>query len=266
METPDVVDAVSHHHQTIEAQAEGEAVVDVRIDAAEAQNVGVSHAAGQKFHPARAFADAAARAVADKAVDVQLESRLHEGKEAGAQADFHVACEDLREEGFLEVDEVGHGDAGADEHAFHLVEHRFMRGVGGFASEHFARGDEAEGRGFLGFHAPNLDGGGVGAQQVLHVLEPEGVLHVPRRVGFGDVQGGEVVPVVLNVGSVEDVEAHGEEDVLEFPLHDAHRVQTRFLHRFGPQGAAQGDVGPVGGECGIRGGAFDSSSCLFQGP
>src|SRR5690606_9215899 len=49
-----VVDAVAQHREALHAQAEGEAGVALRIDAAVAQHVRVDHAATQDLQPAHA--------------------------------------------------------------------------------------------------------------------------------------------------------------------------------------------------------------------
>ena len=58
----------------------------------------------------------------------------------------------------------------------------------------------------------DLNRGGVGAQQQI-LLQVKGVLHVPSRVVFGNVQGGEVVVVLLHLRSFGNAVAQTEEEV-----------------------------------------------------
>ena len=100
------------------------------------------------------------------------------------------------------------------------MEHRHVGGVSRVAAEHPPRHDRIDRR-FDGLHDPDLDRGGVGAQQgatrftVVHV---EGVVHVSGRVVGRKVEGTEVVPLVLDLGALGHSEAHTHENVLEaFP-------------------------------------------------
>ena len=94
VEQANIVDAVAHHRQARQAQAEGEAAPFFGIGAAGAQHGRMHQAAGQQLHPAGLFAHRAARAAADQALNIELESGLDEGEKAGAQAHRDVAMED----------------------------------------------------------------------------------------------------------------------------------------------------------------------------
>ncbi len=73
------------------------------------------------------------------------------------------------------------------------------------------------------FHDPRLDRRRVGPQEV-SAGEIEGVLVVAGGVVGRDVEGLEVVPVVLDLGARLDVVAHAQEDLLDPPAHDVDRV------------------------------------------
>jgi hypothetical protein len=112
---------------------------------------------------------------------------------------------------------VSHVDAAVDEQPFELEEHRVVRGVGRVAAEDAARGDDAQGRA-TPLHGVNLHGRGLRAQG--HpVRRVEGVLRAACRVQLRDVERGEVVEVVLDLGAVLHGVAHRDEDVFE-PLPD----------------------------------------------
>jgi hypothetical protein len=87
---------------------------------------------------------------------------------------------------------------------FDLVEHRRVRGVA-VLTEDAARRDDADRRRLLRHHGADLHRRGVRAQQHRaarrRVREIEGVVHRARRMAFGDVERGEVVPVVLDLGT-----------------------------------------------------------------
>ena len=64
----------------------------------------------------------------------------------------------------------------------------------------------------------------------------EGVLHLPRRMVGRDVEGGEVVPVVLDVRTLGPGEAHLAEDRDELVHHLADRMQRALGLRAAPAG------------------------------
>src|SRR3546814_14997576 len=68
--------------------------------------------------------------------------------------------------------------------------------------------------------------------------EIEGVVHRPRGMAFGDVEGGEIVPVVLDLGAGGDCKAKVGEDFGEFVHHLADRVDAALRAR----GDGKGDV------------------------
>ena len=94
-----------------------------------------------------------------------------------------------------------------------------MGGVGGVAAVAASGADDADGR-LLGHHGPDLDVGGLGAEEegggveIVAVLEVEVelVLGGARGVVGGGVEGVEVVPDGVDVGAVGDDEAHAAED------------------------------------------------------
>ena len=86
------------------------------------------------------------------------------------------------------------------------------------------RSDQAKRRASL-LHRPDLDRGGVGAQEAA-VSEVEGVLHRARGVVRGNVERLEVVIVVLDLGSLDDVEADAGEERLDPIAGQRERMQT----------------------------------------
>ena len=90
----DVVDAVAHHGQARQSQAEGEAAPLIRIDAAHPQHIRIHQAARQQFHPAALLADRAAGTAANQALDVQLETGFDERKVSRPKAHRDLAEEE----------------------------------------------------------------------------------------------------------------------------------------------------------------------------
>ena len=101
-----------------------------------------------------------------------------------------------------------------------------MRHVG-IAAIDAARHDHAQRR-LVAQHRAHLHRRGVRAQQAA-VGEVERVVHRPRRMVRGDVERLEVVPVVLDFGTVLDREAGVAEQRLDAPARAGHRVQAAGL-------------------------------------
>src|SRR5699024_151833 len=82
----DVVDAVFQHGDALDADAEGKAGIDLRVDAAVCQHVMMHDAAAEDFDPAGVLAQRAALAAAFKTGNVHLHAGLGEGEVGRAQA------------------------------------------------------------------------------------------------------------------------------------------------------------------------------------
>src|SRR5580704_14271996 len=93
LQLPDIVDAVTHHRQTRQAQSEGEAVPLFGVDAAHPQDFRVHQAARQQFYPPALLAHRATWAAADEALNIEFKARLDERKISGTQTHRHIAME-----------------------------------------------------------------------------------------------------------------------------------------------------------------------------
>ena len=101
-----------------------------------------------------------------------------------------------------------------------------------FISVYASWGKRSDGR-LLIFHHTYLHGGSVGAQcDVWIFFDEKGILHLASRVIFGEVERGEIVPIVFNLRSFGKVEA----DAFEY-LNDALPRSGEWMY------AAQGGVG-----------------------
>ena len=92
-----------------------------------------------------------------------------------------------------------------------------MGGVQRIGTVYPSRADDPNG-GLALFHGADLHRAGLSAQQSVFG-DIEGVLGVPGRVVFGDVQRFKVVVVQLHFRAVHHVEAHAQKDLLDL-VHD----------------------------------------------
>src|SRR5712664_3889799 len=116
--------AVFQHRDAVDAHAPGETLIDVGIDAAGAQHVGMHHAAAENLQPVLAFAETDFALVAP-ALDVDLERRLGERKERWPES--HVDVIDLEErlaELMQDPFEVAEMRALVDDETFELMKLR----------------------------------------------------------------------------------------------------------------------------------------------
>src|SRR5699024_2586759 len=120
---------VAQHEDALDAEAEGEALVLLRVHAHGAQHGGVDHAAAAHLDPAGAAADPAARIrlvveavprLAGEAAEVHLGARLGEGEVAGAQAGDRLAAEQRLRQGVQGAHEVRHREALVDRETLDL--------------------------------------------------------------------------------------------------------------------------------------------------
>ena len=178
----------------------------------EAEDDGIDHAGAEDLEPPRLLAHPAPRPAADDALDVHLGGRLGEREVARTEPDRLRGAEGHPAEFGEQPLEVGHRDVPVDREPFHLVEHRGVRDVGVGPVDRAGRDDPD--RGLHPLHRPDLDRRRVGAKDEIagRGFDVERVLHVPRRVLRGKVEGLEVVIVALDVRSPPDGEAEAAED------------------------------------------------------
>ena len=94
----------------------------------------------------------------------------------------------------------------------------------GFVSVHAARTNNPD-RWFLFFHYPRLYAAGMCAQQPVRILmNIKCVLHVPRRMIFGQVERCEIVPVIFNLRTLCYGKSESSKDLHNAVSHDADRM------------------------------------------
>ncbi|MNQ92180.1 hypothetical protein D3C85_1075970 [compost metagenome] len=246
-----VRDAVFQHGQAINAHAEGETLILVRINAAVAQHVRVNHAAAEDLQPVVALVQGqlAARAVA---ANVHLGRGLGEGEVVRAEAGVDIVqFEEAGDEGFQRRLQMTHVDIAIDHQTLDLMEHRRVGGVR-ILTEGAAGRDDADRR-LLAHHGAHLHRAGVGAQHLALArfrvgLEEECVVHFPRRVLGREVQGGEVVEVVLDVRAF----GHGEAHFGEQGDHLVHDLHGRVHPALAPRTARKGQVDALCQQAGVQ--------------
>ena len=189
------------------------------------------HAAAGDLQPAAVFADAAARAAAEEALDVNLHAGLGEGEVGSAIAHARVLAEHAPGEGGDGALEVGHADAAPDRQALHLVELQLTaRGDLLVAIAHAGQNDADGARAIRAqlAHGVDLAWRGVRAHDDAGRGRIEGILHVARGMMRRKVQELEVEFVRLHVAAAVDLKAHLAPDAGELAQRARRGVQAAF--------------------------------------
>ena len=155
----DIVDTVLQHRDPLNTDTECDAGVDVRVNSAVLQNLGMDHAAAEHFNPAGMLAQAAALSAAFKAADVHFNARFREGEIAGTEPCTHVRVKDLLHKLIQHALQVTQGNALVHHKAFHLVEHGRMGRVAVGAEN--PSGNQHLDRRLLHIHYPDLASAGL---------------------------------------------------------------------------------------------------------
>ena len=213
VELPNVRDLVPAGADPLDAQSESETGDLLRIVSDGAEDVRIDHARAAHLDPAAVPAH------------VDFDARFGEREERGAEADVDVVLEEAASKQPQHAFQVGHRDVAIDQQALDLVEHGVMGGVGRVGAIDASQGDDPHRR--LGLlHDADLHRAGLAAQQQ-PVLRPglgerlrRGQVEVVQRVAGGmlgrDVQGLEIVPIVLHFGAIGHGEPQPAHDVFEF--------------------------------------------------
>src|SRR6266700_2871913 len=239
---PQIGHAVFQHCDAVDAHTPGKALIDVGIDAAGAQDIRMHHAAAKNLKPVLAFAEADLALVAP-ALDIDFQRRLGERKERRPKS--HIDMIDLEEclaELMQDPFEVAEMRTLVDDEALDLVELRRMGRVR-IDAVGAARTNHADRR-LLAQHGAHLHRRCVRPQQHPRTIrlrvEEEGVVHLPRRVAFREIQLGKVVIVGLDIRAFGDRKSHIGENRGQLIHHLAERMDPAGLRRRFAQ--RQGDV------------------------
>src|SRR5437867_5011403 len=230
---------MAHHGHALDCEAERECRVPLGVDPAVLQDLRMHHAGPEELDPAVA-AHRATRPVALEARHGHLAAGLDEREVVGVHPDPAVRAEQRASEGLERPLEVGERDPLVDGQRLDLEQQGEMGGADGLPPVRAPGREDVDGR-VLRLHRPDLHGGGLGAKEEPGDLDVEGVLHGPGGVVGGDVEGLEVVPVVLDLRAFLHAVAHAGEDPDHLVLDDREGMQ-----RSRPQPAAgKRDVDPI---------------------
>ena len=226
---------MQEHGNTVNAHSKGKAGVDFGVYAAIFQNVGIYHPAAHDFQPARTFCYSVICFGFQAPVDVNLCTGFGKGEIGGTQPDFRLA-EHFGGEILQGLFQIGKAYALVHIKPFHLVEKAVRPRRNGFVSVNPAGRNGADGR-LVVFHIAHLYRGGVRAQQHVGIgLDKKRVLHIARRVIFGQVECGKVVPIVLNFWAFGNVEANAQKDIDDLIFYDGNRMARPQWNHFARTG------------------------------
>jgi hypothetical protein len=142
---------------SLDAEAECESGVAVRIIPGVGDDLGVHHACAQDLDPAGPSASAAALAPADEAIDPQFHSRLDEREVVATERHFAIFSENAPCEVRQCTFQIGHAYPVVDRQPFDLRHHPFVRRVRRLEAIALPRHNHANGR-LSAFHYPDLVG------------------------------------------------------------------------------------------------------------
>lgn len=115
-----------------------------------------------------------------------------------------------------------------------LIELRLVRHVGCLVAKHLPWINHSHLSGARPCHFFELahrDRGRVGPEHLSGlILDPKCVLHVARWVVFGNIQCGEVMPIVFELGAVRNTESHPAKYLRNVANRDRDRVKTPWLN------------------------------------
>ena len=123
-----------------------------------------------------------------------------------------------------EVDQIRDRDIPIHHHAFQLIERVFVRSVYFLVPENSSRRNHPQRRPESA-HAAHLHRRRVGSQQVA-VRQPEGILHIARRMSWRNVQRVEVMLFGLHFRTIQNRKAQRSEQVFDFVLKLRNRMQA----------------------------------------
>src|SRR5436305_5801966 len=105
----------------------------------------------------------------------------------------------------------------------------------GFVSVHAARTNNSN-RWFLFFRYPRLYTAGMCAQQPVRILmNIKCILHVPRRMIFGQIKCCEIMPVVFDLRTLCYGKAEPSKDLYNAVSRDTDRMSRTYLNRIAGQ-------------------------------
>ena len=214
---PQVLDLVAVHGEPVDAEAPCETRPFFRVDAAVSEDVGMHHSASAELNPTGLATDPTTGR-AERTGDLELGTRFREREETRTEARFQIGASEVGgDERFDRAGQVPERDALVDDECLDLVEYGQMTRIGRVDSVAASRHHRIDRRLHFGHH-PELHRRRMRTHQYLLFgteVEEECVVHRARRVARRKVELDEVVVVGLDLRTIEDLEAHAQENVLE---------------------------------------------------
>src|SRR3989344_8354879 len=175
------------------------------------------HARAHHFYP---FIFELFRDVFTYEPSINLYARFDEWEETGTESNFDLrSFENMSVKMLERAFEIRERIIFADCKSLELPELRLMRHVGRFVAKCPAGNNYAIRRlnalFHLRLHIAHLHGRGMRAEDMLwHVFDEKCVLHVARRMVFGNIQGVKIMPFVLNEWPFSEGKTHPVEDTV----------------------------------------------------
>ena len=205
--------------------------------------MGVNHTAAQDLQPVVAFPNHNTIGVAATA-NVNLSRGFCKGEIAGTETDVHpITLKKIRQKGFQTAPEMAHGDAIFDDNPLNLMKHGGVGLVGiaaiGPARSQNPRRQRGPFQG-MNLHARRMRAQQHGMAMGIRLIHIKGIMHLTRGMMGGEIQGAEIVFVILNIRSmVQDKTLAGKQshNIIQ---RAAERVATPQTHSHGGQGHIKG--------------------------
>src|SRR3989338_3515707 len=214
-----ILDAEFQHGDPLHAHPEGKTGHLFRVITDETKHLRIDHAGAEDLKPASPPAHAASLLVlcnafsaAKHAFDVDLCAGFGEREETRAETDLSLRAENPAYKVGQHPFEIGEGDMAVHHEALHLMEHRRVSRI--IVVTVNRSGDDDLERGVTTLHDADLNRRGMGPEHAL-LRDEKGILHVPRGMILGHIEGLEIMIVILDVGAAGNLESHPQKNVYD---------------------------------------------------
>lgn len=224
-----VVDSIFEVSDTLDTHTESITCIHIGIDVARSEVVRINHSTAEDLYPPGVLTEVAAFTSANGAGDIHLCARLGEREEGGTQTNFSIGPEHLACESEEHLLEIGETHTLVHIEAFDLMEEAVGTCGDSLVAIDSSWAEHADRR-LVRLHIMSLVTGCMGTEQ--HVLghivrilrDEERILHVSCGVVCRKVEHGEDVLVVVDLGTMEEREAHALEDLDDLVANDGQRM------------------------------------------
>lgn len=224
MEKTHVRHTMLHHDETLNTAAPSEALHLIRIKSCITHDLRMQHACASDFEPSTFLSWRFEP-------HVHLDTRFDEREEARAESDLRILTQIFFKELLEDALKMCERDLPRRRSgkAVELIELRFMRHVCRFIAEHLRRRNHSHLFDAFLCHlleAANRYGRRVRARRARFLLlRPKSILHIACRVVSRNVQGVEVIPLILKLRAFGNAETHPAENIRNLADGDSHRMQ-----------------------------------------